>query len=102
MLPNRINKFEIDYILCSHHYVLQDVSVIGRKGFSTGSDHRPLRMRSVIKTKLEKRALMASSKLLKLTTIAKIPMDTSIPTTNSQSCSNRLEIECYNDAKGLL
>uniref|UniRef100_A0A914XHR6 Endonuclease/exonuclease/phosphatase domain-containing protein n=1 Tax=Plectus sambesii TaxID=2011161 RepID=A0A914XHR6_9BILA len=39
ILPNGETKNEIDYILCSHHRILQDIGVVG-KAFTTGSDHR--------------------------------------------------------------
>ena len=54
-------KNEIDYILCSHRRILQDVGVVG-KAFTTGSNHRLVQARIAIDTKVEKRALAISNK----------------------------------------
>ncbi|CAM4690395.1 unnamed protein product [Leuciscus chuanchicus] len=62
MSPNGETTNEIDYVLCSHRRILQDVAVIGRKFFDTGSDHRPVRAKLVINGRTEKRALAASNR----------------------------------------
>ena len=58
--PNSETKNEIDYILCSHRRILQDVGVVG-KAFTTGSNHRLVQARIAIDTKVEKRALAISN-----------------------------------------
>uniref|UniRef100_A0A914VNL8 Reverse transcriptase domain-containing protein n=1 Tax=Plectus sambesii TaxID=2011161 RepID=A0A914VNL8_9BILA len=59
--PNGETKNEIDYILCSHRRILQDVGVVG-KAFTTGSDHRLVRAKIAIDAKVEKRALAIANK----------------------------------------
>uniref|UniRef100_A0A914UST4 Reverse transcriptase domain-containing protein n=1 Tax=Plectus sambesii TaxID=2011161 RepID=A0A914UST4_9BILA len=65
--PNGEMKNEINFILTNRLQIVQDVTVIG-KAFSTGSDHRLVRARIILDSKMEKKALAISNAGQKKTT----------------------------------
>ena len=60
IFPNGAIKNEIDYILTDKPYIFTGVSVINM--FNTGSDHRMVRSRLTINTKLERARLTRRQK----------------------------------------
>jgi hypothetical protein len=58
--PNGETKNEIDYFLCKNKNIFQDVTTLSR--FNTGSDHRLVRAKLILKTKWERLKLIKNRK----------------------------------------